>query len=399
MPAPRRIVLGVCGGIAAYKSVYLLRLLRKSGADVRVIMTPSARDFVGPVTFSALSGHDVHSDLISKNDAWNNHVELAEWAEHIIIAPATAHTIAKLAHGECDNLLLAVCLSARCPISIAPAMDLQMWKHKATRDNIEQLKQFGYHVLPVGDGELASGLEGEGRMLEPEQIMKVLTPALKTPRKNSKPIQVLITAGPSYEPVDAVRFIGNRSSGKMGIALAQAFAERDTAVTLVLGPTWLDVKDGRISVIRVSTADEMAKAALDVFPTADIIVAAAAVADFKPKTASIRKLKKEEGTPTIELENTVDILREMGKHKKRKQLLAGFALETNNELANARKKLKAKNLDLIVLNSLNDVGAGFGHDTNKVTLIWRNNKVVRFGLMLKVELANKLADLILKQYA
>lgn len=398
MAVPRRIVLGVCGGIAAYKSVYLLRLLKRAGSDVRVVMTPSAREFVGPVTFGALSGHEVLADMIGPNGKWNNHVDLARWADEIVIAPATANTMAHLAHGICDNMLLAVCLSARCPVTLAPAMDLDMWSHPTTRDNTLRLKQMGYRILPVGEGALASGLEGEGRMLEPEQIVDAISKPIGSV-KSGKRVRVLITAGPTYEPIDPVRFIGNRSSGKMGIALAEAFAKRNANVTLVLGPTLLSVPGGEIDVIRVETAEEMAKVALKRFPKADITIAAAAVADFKPKHVLKTKRKKEEGLSVVELEKTPDILQKMGNGKSSRQMLVGFALESDHELAHATKKLRAKNLDFIVMNSLKDPGAGFGHDTNKVTVIGSNNKVTKFELMSKTELAGRLADLILSKYA
>ena len=400
MALPRHVVLGVTGGIAAYKAVYLLRLLMKSGCEVRVVMTPEAEQFVGRITFSALSGHEVLSEFTDASGRWNNHVHLAQWAELIIIAPATANTMAAMANGLCQNLLQAVCLSARCPIVIAPAMDRDMWKHKTTGDNVSRLKSLGYTVLPVGEGELASGLEGEGRMLEPEAIIEALDKVRpRGSKKNAKPLRVLITAGPTQEPIDAVRFISNRSTGKMGVALADAFAERGADVTLVIGPTALRPSLKSVKVTEVNTAQEMYKACIKVFPGSDIIIAAAAVADFKPVKASHRKLKKDTAPLTIALEPTADILEELGRLKKKKQMLVGFALETDNEISNARNKLSRKNLDLTILNSLNDTGAGFGHDTNKVTLLWPNNKVTKFGLMPKTELGHKISELIISNYA
>lgn len=396
MGIPKRIVLGVCGGIAAYKSVFLLRLLQKSGADVRVVMTPSASDFITPLTFSAISGNEVLSKFSKDDGTWNNHVHLANWADHILIAPGTANTIAKLARGQCDNLLLATCMSASCPVTIAPAMDREMWKHEATQTNIEVLKGFGYNVLPVGVGELASGLEGEGRMAEPEEILKTLKGSSK--KKSGKRLKVLVTAGPTHEPIDDVRFIGNHSSGKMGIAIANAFEERGAEVTLVIGPSPYRPLNGITHIIDVQTAQEMLDACEESFDSADVIVAAAAVADFTPKERISGKRKKSQGLERIDLEPTADILKTMGEKKSKDQTVVGFALETDDELANAEQKLKSKNLDLIVLNSLQDEGAGFGHDTNKVTLIWKDNKVANFELMPKVELARKLADSILKYH-
>jgi phosphopantothenoylcysteine decarboxylase/phosphopantothenate--cysteine ligase len=400
MSLPKRIVLGVCGGISAYKAAYLLRLFRKAGADVRVIMTESAEDFVGPLTFSTLSGHEVLQSLTTPSGRWNNHVELAQWAQTIVIAPATCNTIAKMASGAADSLLLAVCLSARCPVILAPAMDREMWSHRTTRDNVKRLKEIGYGVLPVAEGELASGLEGEGRMLEPDEIFRAVTGQHpKSSKKNSKPLRVLITAGPTQEPIDAVRFISNRSSGKMGAALADSFASREAEVTLILGPSAVRPRHANIQIVDVSTADEMYKASQKAFARSDITIAAAAVTDFAPKKAVQGKLKKEAGLPVLSLRKTPDILMHLGRRKRRGQLLVGFALETDNEVRNARNKLKSKNLDLIILNSLNDAGAGFGHDTNKVTLVWPDNNVTNFELMLKTELADKLADLLIARHA
>ncbi len=390
----KRIILGVCGGIAAYKSAILTRLLIKRGVEVRVVMTRSAKDFITPLTLSTLSKNPVLSEFSSpKTGEWNNHVELGLWADAIIIAPATANTVSKMANGMCDNLLLAVYLSARCPVFIAPAMDLDMLQHPSTQSNITKLSGIGSIIIDPTYGELASGLTGTGRMAEPEEIVdhleKFFTSNLKLAGKT-----VLVTAGPTYEAIDPVRFIGNHSSGKMGFAIAEALANQGANVNLVCGPTNENTNHPSINVMSVTSAEEMNKACSSLFSSADITVLAAAVADYKPTVKADQKIKKKDGDITLELTKTVDIAASLGKLKHNGQLIVGFALETENELENAKKKLEAKNFDLIVLNSLNDKGAGFGHDTNKITIINRNYKVKSFDLKDKKAVAQDIADAI-----
>ncbi len=390
----KKIILGVTGSIAAYKAAFLLRLLVKSGAAVKVIMTASAKDFVAPLTYSTLSKNPVYCEFSSADGSWNNHVELANWADFIIIAPTSANTIAKMAHGLCDNLLLATYLSASCPVYIAPAMDREMYSHKATRDNIEKLKSFKNIIIPAEDGELASGLYGEGRMAEPEHIIAFLQ------KKNAENLRLkgkraLVTAGPTFEAIDPVRFIGNFSSGKMGIAIAEKLAAEGAEVTLVHGPIHTDKIDTRIKTISVTSAKEMHDACLTVFPKADITVMSAAVADFKPQKKATQKIKKSDAGLTLKLEHTTDILSELGKKKKAGQLLIGFALETNDEQKNAADKLKRKNLDAIVLNSMRTKGAGPGGDTNEVTIIDKHNKTRHFELKPKTEVAKDIVNYII----
>lgn len=388
----KKILLAVSGSIAAYKSVFLTRLLTKSGAVVQVVLTKGATDFVTPLTFSTLSKRAVFSE-VSSEVGWNNHVELGLWADAMIIAPATANTLAKMAHGLCDNMLTACYLSAKCPVFFAPAMDLDMWKHASTRENIRLLQSYGNHLIPVGNGELASGLSGEGRMAEPEDILQLLTSFFE---KNSDFLgkKVLITAGPTYEPLDPVRFIGNHSSGKMGIALAEAAAERGATVELLLGPSKYSTTHPNIQTTRIQTAQQLYKAAIQRFATADITILAAAVADYRPKVVSDTKIKKKEATFTIELEKTIDIAAALGQLKTAQQIMVGFALETNNELENAQKKLHAKNLDCIVLNSMRDAGATFNHDTNKITMVFKDNKVQEFPLKQKTDVADDILDVV-----
>jgi len=356
-------------------------------------MTASAKDFVAPLTYSTLSKNPVYCEFSSADGSWNNHVELANWADFIVIAPASANTIAKMAHGLCDSLLLATYLSASCPVYIAPAMDREMYSHKATRDNIEKLKSFKNIIIPAEDGELASGLYGEGRMAEPEHIIAFLQ------KKNAENLRLkgkraLVTAGPTYEAIDPVRFIGNFSSGKMGIAIAEQLANEGAEVTLVHGPIHIDKIDQRIKSISVTSATEMHDACLTIFPKADITVMSAAVADFKPVRKATEKIKKAEAGLTLKLEHTADILSELGKKKKAGQLLIGFALETNNEQKNAADKLKRKNLDAIVLNSMRSKGAGPGSDTNEVTIIDKHNKTRHFELKPKTEVAKDIVNYI-----
>ena len=384
----KKILLGVTAGIAAYKTAFLVRLFIKAGAEVKVVMTPAAKDFVTPLTLSTLSKNPVHSAFYEQeegNEVWNNHVELGLWADLMLIAPATANTLAKMADGICDNLLLATYLSAKCEVFFAPAMDLDMYRHETTKRNIEALSARGNVLIPPGTGELASGLEGEGRMAEPEEIMTFLDAHLEA-RLPLRGMTVLLTAGPTYEAIDPVRFIGNHSSGKMGFALAHRAAALGARVKLISGPSAETVKDKSIERIDVVSAEEMYEATHQNLRGADIAIFAAAVADFKPKIVSSEKIKKKEAAMIVELIPTQDILASVGRIKK-ELYLVGFALETENELEHAREKLQKKNLDLIVLNSLRDAGAGFRSDTNKVTLLTRDGKSRSFGLKSKEDVA------------
>jgi phosphopantothenoylcysteine decarboxylase / phosphopantothenate---cysteine ligase len=392
----KKIVLGVCGSIAAYKSAVLTRLLVKAGADVTVVMTPAAHDFITPLTLSTLSKHPVLTDFSNdKTGQWNNHVDLGLWADAIVVAPASAHTLAKMANGLCDNLLLAVYLSARCPVFLAPAMDLDMLKHPSTRSNLEKLAHYGNHFIDPTYGELASGLVGTGRMAEPEEILQHLEKHFSEHTKKLSGKTVLVTAGPTYEAIDPVRFIGNHSSGKMGYAIAEELAEQGARVNLVTGPTHQHTNHPGISVKKVTSAAEMYTACASLFPTADITVLAAAVADYRPAERAEQKIKKKEETMSLALTKTQDIAESLGKMKHNGQVIVGFALETENEQANAVKKLQAKNFDLIVLNSLNDNGAGFGHDTNKITIIDRQNHTAAFDLKDKKEVARDIVQAII----
>ncbi len=389
----KKIVLGVCGSIAAYKAASLVRLLKKAEAEVKVIMTTSASDFITPLTLSTLSKNPVYSNFI-KNEAgeWNNHVELGLWADFMLIAPASANTIAKMATGQCDNLLLATYLSAKCPVYVAPAMDLDMYKHPSTEENIDKLKQYGNTIIDAEYGELASGLVGAGRMAEPESIINFLSKKSKKKALTGK--KVLITAGPTYESIDPVRFIGNHSSGKMGYAIAESLANEGADVQLISGPTNLNVSHPNIKVTSVTSAEEMYTASVNVFAKVDIAVLAAAVADYRPDTVADQKIKKADAKLKISLTKTKDIAAELGKLKQQNQIMVGFALETENEETNAQKKIKSKNFDFIVLNSLNDKGAGFGHDTNKISIIDKQNKIRKFELKSKKEVAQDIVDTI-----
>lgn len=394
----KNILLGVTAGIAAYKSAFLVRLLIKKGANVKVVMTPASKEFVSPLTLSTLSKNKVYSSFTkedNENAQWNNHVELALWANLILIAPATANTMSKMANGTCDNLLLAVYLSAKCPVYYAPAMDLDMYKHPSTLKYFKILNDFGDIQIPAAIGELASGLEGQGRMAEPEDIVSLIEKYIldALPLKGN---ELLITAGPTYEAIDPVRFIGNHSSGKMGYAIAEVAANLGAQVTLISGPVSLDINNEAIRVINVVSADEMFKATHRYFKNCDIAILSAAVADFTPNEVALQKIKKKEEILTITLNKTKDILASLGKIKSNKYLV-GFALETQNELENAKTKLKKKNLDLIVLNSLNDKCAGFKSDTNKITLISKDNKIVSFNVKLKKEVANDILQHIIKE--
>lgn len=393
----KKIILGVCGSIAAYKSALLVRLLVKAGADVQVIMTKDATSFITPLTLATLSKKPVLVDYFTtETGEWNNHVELGLWADALIIAPVTANTLAKMANGFCDNLLLAVYLSAKCPVYFAPAMDLDMWKHPTTTQNVAKLQSYGNIMINPGTGELASGLHGEGRMAEPEEIIAFLSaqPKKKLPLSGKK---ILVTAGPTYEAIDPVRFIGNHSSGKMGFAIADEFAMMGADVTLITGPTAQASKQ-RVNRIDVITAAEMLQACEANYINADVCVMSAAVADYKPVDPSPQKIKKQNSTLNIELKSTIDILKTLGEKKRDGQLLVGFALETNDEEQNAILKLKKKNLDFIVLNSLNDAGAGFKGNTNKITIIDHNLNKTTFDLKTKDEVARdicqKVAELI-----
>lgn len=389
----KKIILGISGSIAAYKAAFLTRLLVKSGASVRVLMTPAAAGFITPLTLSTLSKNPVLLDVQSEA-GWNNHVELGLWADAMVIAPATANTLARLANGICDNVLAAVYLSARCPVFFAPAMDVDMWHHPATRANIQKLNEYGNGIIPVGHGELASGLVGEGRMAEPEDIVQFLTDHFAH-RQDLTGKQILITAGPTYEAIDPVRFIGNRSSGKMGVAIAEEAAGRGAKVTLILGPSALHPEHPAIKTVRVESAQEMYDQAVAYFPDSDVAIMAAAVADYRPEEVATQKIKKETGTPEIKLERTPDIAATLGNLKKPGQYTVGFALETNDETANARKKLEKKNFDLIVLNSLRDAGAGFQHDTNKISILGQDNKTRHFELKTKAAVAKDIIDTLL----
>jgi phosphopantothenoylcysteine decarboxylase/phosphopantothenate--cysteine ligase len=394
----KNIVLGICGSIAAYKSALLVRLLIKAGANVQVVMTPDATSFITPLTLSTLSKKPVLVEYSKpETGEWNNHVELGLWADIFIIAPASANTLAKMANGQSDNLLTAVYLSAKCPVYFAPAMDLDMWKHPATQQNIQQLQSYGNILIPPGKGELASGLYGEGRMAEPEEIVSFLTAEIKKklPLADQK---MLVTAGPTYEAIDPVRFIGNHSSGKMGFAIADQLAAMGAEVTLIAGPTAQVSHQQGVKRIDVTSAAEMLEACLQYYKDSKACIMCAAVADFTPVNVSAQKIKKQDKDLNIELKKTTDILSTLGKQKRKGQLLVGFALETNNEEQNAIEKLQKKNLDFIVLNSLNDKGAGFKTDTNKITIIDHNLQKTTFDLKDKNEVAkdicNKLAELI-----
>ncbi|MCC8411242.1 bifunctional phosphopantothenoylcysteine decarboxylase/phosphopantothenate--cysteine ligase CoaBC [Mucilaginibacter sp. UR6-1] len=394
----KNIIVGVCGSIAAYKSALLVRLLVKAGANVQVVMTPDAANFITPLTLSTLSKHPVHIKYFdTESGEWDNHVALGLWADYMLIAPATANTLAKMANGLCDNLLLAVYLSAKCPVYFAPAMDLDMWKHPATQNNVSKLKAYGNVLIPAGTGELASGLYGEGRMAEPEEIVTLLQHEVqKTLPLIGK--KILVTAGPTYEAIDPVRFIGNHSSGKMGFAIADELADLGAEITLIAGPTAQTTISRHINRIDVNSAAEMLDACLYEFQNADACIMSAAVADYTPVEVASQKIKKQESSLNIGLKKTTDILKTLGEIKRTNQVLIGFALETENEEQYAIDKLNKKNLDLIILNSLNDDGAGFKGDTNKVTMIDRLLNKSVFELKSKTAVAadigHKLVELL-----
>lgn len=396
----KNIVLGVCGSIAAYKAAPLIRLLVKEKVNVQVIMTPNAKDFISPLTLSTLSGRPVLSQYFdTETGAWSEHVKLALWADYILIAPTSANTLAKFANGLCDNLLAAVYLSARCPIYLAPAMDLDMWAHQSTQNNISRLKSYGNKIVKPGTGALASGLFGEGRMAEPEDILAFLQEELdENDEFINQPLQgkkALVTAGPTFEAIDPVRFIGNHSSGKMGYALAKNLQKLGAEVTLISGPSSLEIPE-HIHYIPVVSAKEMLNACIQEFPSSDITVMSAAVADYKPKSIAKEKIKKSDSDLVLELEKTTDILSILGSQKVKGQLLIGFALETTNELENAKGKLAKKNLDFIVLNSLQDKGAGFAGDQNKITILTQKGEQISFELKSKTEVAMDICKQIIK---
>ncbi len=391
----KKILLGITGSIAAYKSILLVRLLVKAGAEVKVIMTPSAKSFVSPLVLSTLSGNKVLIDLFDE-DTWVNHVMLGRWADIMLIAPLSCNTLSKMASGQCDNLLLAVYLSATCPIAVSPAMDEDMWHHPSTKKNIELLQSYGNRVINVETGELASGLFGEGRMAEPETIVQYLVENFFRGKELSGK-KVLITAGPTYEAIDPVRFIGNHSSGKMGFALSEAFYMKGADVLLVTGPTHQQTIYSGIKVTHVVSAEDMYNACICFYDETDIAVMSAAVADYKPEMAAKEKIKKTNKAITLQLSKTKDILKALGERKKPNQLLVGFALETNNERDYALNKLKSKNADMIVLNSLQDANAGFGYDTNKVTVFDKEGNEHALNLSSKKIIAQEIVNLIIQK--
>jgi phosphopantothenoylcysteine decarboxylase / phosphopantothenate---cysteine ligase len=394
----KKVLLGITAGIAAYKTANLVRLFIKSGCQVKVVMTPAAKEFVTPLTLSTLSKNPVLSSFTTDEDdeLWNNHIELGIWADLFLICPATANTMSKMSNGNCDNLLIATYLSAKCKVFFAPAMDLDMFKHKSTQLSISKLISYGNLLIPPVFGELASGLVGEGRMAEPQDIIGFIERNLsvKLPLHGKT---FLITAGPTFESIDPVRFIGNHSSGKMGFALAETAFKLGAKVILISGPTSQKLSTSSIELTLITSSDEMFEKVTDKYDEVDVVIMSAAVSDFKPKTISNQKIKKSNKTQSIEVEKTKDILSYLGKNKKN-QLLIGFALETDNEIENAKHKLNNKNLDLIVLNSLNDKGAGFGVDTNKITIIFKENKILNFPLKDKksvsLDIVNNIIELI-----
>ena len=393
----KKILLGISGGIAAYKSAILVRLFIKNGAEVKVVMTPDAKEFITPLTLSTLSKNPVYSSFTSddEDETWNNHVELGMWADLILISPTTANTLSKMATGNCDNLLIAVYLSAKCPVYFAPAMDLDMYKHPSTKESISKLTANGNILIPAEVGELASGLIGEGRLAEPDSILNFIESDIL----NSLPLRgkkILVTAGPTYEAIDPVRYISNHSSGKMGYEIARKGADLGAEIYLVSGPSNQQISHRSINLIDVVSSEEMHEKVIKHFEQVDVVIMAAAVADFKPKDFSNKKIKKDNIKPNIELEKTKDILLELGKLKKN-QFLVGFALENENEINNSLKKLKEKNLDLIILNSLNDKGAGFGTDTNKITIINKNQEKTNFDLKEKSEVAQDILNHIMTE--
>lgn len=393
----KKILIGISGGIAAYKINYLIRDLIKKGAEVQVLMTPSAENFVSKLTLSTLSKRPVYSDFYSKDGTWNNHVEFALWADLMLIAPCTANTLGKMVHGICDNLVIATYMSAKCPVLIAPAMDLDMYQHPSTKQNLELAEDFGHFIIPAESGELASGLVGQGRMAEPETISNTIESFFNSSQKTKSLTgkTVLITAGPTYEAIDPVRFIGNHSSGKMGFSIAEEAANRGAKVILISGPSSQQIHHQNIEIHRVTSAKEMFEQVFNYYENVDIAIASAAVADYAPKEIAKEKIKKNDDSLTIELVKNPDILKTMGE-KKSKQFLVGFALETQNEEENAKGKLQKKNLDMIVLNSLRDEGAGFKNDTNKIKIFTKTEKK-EFALKSKDEVATDILNCIEEQ--
>ncbi len=390
----KKIIIGVTASIAAYKIPYLIRLLIKEGAEVKVILTPAAKDFVTPLTIATLSKNPCLIEPFDRTDgSWNSHVELGNWADLFLISPITATTLGKMANGIADNLLIATYLAAKCPVFFAPSMDLDMYQHPSTKKNIETLQSFGNKFIAPNEGELASGLCGAGRLAEPEEILEIINKHFQVEKNFSKK-KVLISAGPTVEAIDPVRYISNHSSGLMGYKLATEFAERGASVTLVSGPTNLQINHPSIKLINVVNAEEMYNLCIDSFKNSEICIMSAAVSDFKPEIVRDSKIKKDKSLTSINLIPTKDILSELGKRKSGNQILVGFALETDNELANAKKKLKNKNLDLIVLNSLKDKGAGFKHKTNKISIIDNDGNIMNFGLKSKENVAKDIADKI-----
>ena len=389
----KKILLAISGGIAAYKMNYLVRDFVKKGAEVKVILTPSAENFVTKVTLSTLSKNAVYSDFYDQNGTWNSHVELALWADVLLVAPCTANTLAKIVHGICDNLVIATYMSAKCPVFIAPAMDLDMYAHPSTKENLEKAERFGHHIIPAEFGELASGLEGQGRLAEPETILQKIEDFFaQNQSKNLEGKTVLITSGPTYEAIDPVRFIGNHSSGKMGFSLAEEAVKRGAKVILISGPTSQKTSNKNIEIHRITSAKEMYDEVFKYYEKVDIAIASAAVADYAPKIVAKEKIKKSEEEFTIELVKNPDILKTMGERKTH-QFLVGFALETQNEEENAKSKLQKKNLDMIVLNSLRDEGAGFQKDTNKVKILTHSEQK-EFSLKSKDEVAKDILDFV-----
>lgn len=396
----KKILLGVCGSIAAYKSVHLVRLLIKQGAEVKVVLTSAGADFITPLSLSTVSRNPVLTQFTrNKQGEWNNHVELGLWADAFVVAPASANTLAKMATGSCDNLLLAIYLSARCPVIVAPAMDLDMYAHESTQRNLKQLSLDGVMVIEATHGELASGLTGTGRMAEPEDISSFLKNFLAGNSAETTPLsgkKVLVTAGPTYEPIDPVRFIGNHSSGKMGYALAEVLVEKGADVLLISGPSACEINNKNITLVKVNSAGEMNQEAVAHYPQMDVAIFAAAVADYTPEKKATQKIKKKEEKITLTMVKTPDIAKNLGNMKKDGQINIGFALETENEVVNAQEKLKKKNLDLIILNSLNDKGAGFSHGTNKISIIDKQNKIEQFELKNKKEVAGDIVNALIK---
>ena len=393
----KKILIGISGSIAAYKIASLVRLLVKEDAEIQVVMTQSAKDFITPLTLATLSKKPVLSEFVKdQTGTWNNHVDLGLWADIILIAPATAHTLAKCANGICDDLLTAVYLSAKCPVMFAPAMDLDMYHHPSTVENFRKLQSFDNQIVKSNFGELASGLVGEGRMAEPKELVDILKKHFSE-NLILKGKKVLITAGPTQEPIDPVRFISNHSTGKMGYAIADKLAKAGANVTLVSGQVALKLPDASINLVKVRSAKEMFEASEKYFFEADIIILAAAVADYTPVVVADKKIKKKEDTFTIELTKTTDIAKTLGQQKRSNQLMVGFALETDNEVANAIGKIQSKNLDMIVLNSLQNAGAGFGHDTNKISIIKKDGTMIDFDLKLKQDVADDIVEAISEQ--